>query len=131
VELQLARKSVGQRDGAAAAPGLRLAVLAPVALAPDSDLGGGPVDVAPAKRHELALPGAAHRGGQVQHSVSGGEQIVRHLADHGLDLVQGEEADVGVSPSTGGRSTAATGLDLAQPRLTDHSISPCRKVTWF
>ena len=61
---------------AARAPGLRRAELAAHVAAADADPAGGPVDVAPAQREQLALAQPGHRRGEVQHALGRGPSVV-------------------------------------------------------
>jgi hypothetical protein len=62
VTFQLAGDAIGHRYGTAGPAALRGRVLAARVAAPDADQAGGPVDVSPPERRELALAHARHGG---------------------------------------------------------------------
>ena len=77
-----------------------------------------PVDVLPAERDDLAASHPGHRSGQKDEPVDSPERRRRRRGEDRLELVEGQEADVGDRGATRGFSTSATGLLSHQPRFT-------------
>lgn len=66
VALEFDGHPVGHRYAAARSLGLGLAEFAAGDIAPDANHPGGPVDIAPAQRDQLALAQSRQRSGQIE-----------------------------------------------------------------
>ncbi len=79
-----------------------------------ADAAGGPVDVLPAQREQLALAQTGHRGGEEDRAVERVELARAGVLDERVDLVEREETDL-VGLRGGGQVDARAGVGGRPP----------------
>ncbi|MEK6272444.1 MAG: hypothetical protein AABM42_07320 [Actinomycetota bacterium] len=94
VAVELAGDPVGERDRSRRATRLGRAELAAHVALANSDPGRRPVDVAPAKPQQLALPQARHGGREEETTLRWPSCVVPHNRQQGFELGLIQEANV-------------------------------------